>query len=375
MTRRGRLVWLPLLAFLTLAACSPTRPFEMAAVLWDMADGPGGGGGHFLSAEPTRGPVTLDVGGRPLPADLYLPADPTGAGMVLLPGLTPAGKDDARLVDFAMVMARARFTVLVPDLSGRRDYRAGTADLPEIAAAVADLSARLEGRPVAVTGISYAAGPALLAALEPPARDRIGLVMALGGYHDMTHMVTWVTTARRRGPDGGWIAGAPPDLAVWFFVRGNLHLLNDPGDRRLLADMAERRGRDAAAPVDDLTARLGPEGRSVLTLLENRDPDAVPELMSYLPERLRRELAAMDLSARDLRTLDARLLLVHGKDDPIIPWTESANLAAAADPQRTDLFLIERLGHTELAWPDAGDAVTLWRAVWTLLSERDALAD
>ena len=375
MGRRPTLYRLSLAAcLLSLAACSPTRPFETAAVMWDMADGPGGRGGHLLSTEPERTTTSIDVVGRALPADLYGTNGGGGPGLVLLPGLTPAGKDDSRLVDFARVLARAGFTVMVPDLSGRRAYRAGTGDLPEIAAAVADLSARTRGRRVALAGISYAVGPAMLAALEGPERDRIGLVLALGGYRDMTHMVTWVTTARRRGEGGAWIAGAPPDLAVWYFVRGNLHLLNDPGDRALLAAMADRRGRDPAAPIGDLAARLGPEGQAVLALLENRDPDRVPDLMSTLPERLRTELAAMDLAGRDLRALPAGLLLVHGKDDPIIPWTESADLAAAADPARTRLFVIDRLGHTDLGWPGIGDAVTLSRAVWRLLEERDALA-
>lgn len=369
------LILLPVLALLWLAGCSP-RPVETVAVLWDLADGPGGTGGHFLAAAPARTALSLDVGGRPLPADIYLPDDADdagGAGLVLLPGLTPAGKDDARLVDFAMTLARAGFTVLVPGLSGRRDHRAGTADLPEIAAAVAALSIRFGGRRVALAGISYAAGPALLTALDGPVRDRIGLVLVLGGYRDMTHMVAWITTAQRRGPDGAWVAGAPPDLAVWHFVRGNLHLLNDPNDRRLLSAMADLRAADPQAPIDDLAARLGPEGRAVLSLLRNRDPDAVPALMSYLPERLRHELAAMDLAGRDLRRLPGRLLLVHGKDDPIVPWTESLDLANSADPARTHVFVIERLGHTELAWPGPADALSLWRAVGTLLRERDAM--
>lgn len=343
-----------------------------AAVLWDIADGPAGRGGHW-GAEPARTTVAVDVAGRPLPADLYEPADAGGAGLVLLPGLTAQGKADTRLVDFAWILARAGFTVLVPDLSGRATLSAGTADVPEILAAVAHLSDRLGGRKVGLVGISYAVGPAVLAALEPAGREWVATLVSFGGYHDLTHMVAWVTTGQRRGLDGAWVRGEVPDLAVWFFVAGNLRFLNDPNDRFLLNEMARRRWNDATVPVDDLAARLGPEGQAVFALLTNRDPAAVPGLVETLPERLRAELAALDLSRRDLKALPARLVLVHGKDDPVIPWTESVALSKATDPARTDLFLVGRMGHTEVGGIGLSDALDLWRAISAVLAEREQL--
>ncbi|QJE73331.1 alpha/beta hydrolase [Aerophototrophica crusticola] len=294
---------------------------------------------------------------------------------MLLPGLTAQGKADERLVDFALNLARAGFTVLVPDLSGRATLSAGTADVPEILATVAHLSDRLGGRQVGLVGISYAVGPAILAALEPAGRERVATLVSFGGYHDLTHMVAWVTTGQRRGPDGAWIKGSVPDLAVWFFVAGNVRLLNDPIDRHLLNEMARRRWNDATVPVGDLAARLGPEGQAVFALLTNRDPEAVPSLIGTLPERLRAELAALDLSKRDLKALPARLVLVHGKDDPVIPWTESVSLAAATDPARTDLFLIGKMGHTEVGGIGLSDALDLWRAISAVLGERERLEE
>jgi pimeloyl-ACP methyl ester carboxylesterase len=361
---------------------------ETAAVLWDLADGPGGRGGHLLAGEPVRTPIAVPYRDgtsrdgtsrdRTLAADLYLPTRPAGAGLVLLPGLTPQGKDDPRMVDLAATLARARFTVLVPDLSGRRNLSAGTRDVPEILAAVTTLSDRLGGRPVLVAGISFAAGPAVLSALEPAGRDRIGGILALGGYHDLTHMVAWVTTGQRR-EDGAWVRGTPPDLAVWLFLRGNLGFLNDPNDRAILSAIADRRSADPTAAIADLAESLGPEGRAVLALLLNRDPMRVPALMEQLPRRLREELAALDLSRADLSALAAPLILVHGKDDPVIPWTESADLAAAkgidgAYPSQGALFLVGNLTHTEIGAIAMDDLRVLWRAVVLLLAERDRLA-
>jgi pimeloyl-ACP methyl ester carboxylesterase len=109
----------------------------------------------------------------------------------------------------------------------------------------------------------------------------------------------------------------------------------------------------------------------VAALLDNRDPDRVPALIANLPEAVRSDLAALDLSRRDLAQLDARLLLVHGRDDPIIPSTESEALAAAA-PDDTALYVVDSLAHVELGPAGLVDGWKLWRAVYRLLALRDA---
>jgi len=86
---------------------------------------------------------------------------------------------------------------------------------------------------------------------------------------------------------------------------------------------------------------------------------------------VRTDLAALDLSRRDLSQLDARLLLVHGRDDPIIPSSESEALAAAA-PDETALYVVDSLAHVELDPSGLVDGFRLWRAVYRLLAERDA---
>ena len=84
---------------------------------------------------------------------------------------------------------------------------------------------------------------------------------------------------------------------------------------------------------------------------------------------MRREIAALDLKRRDLSTLRPALILVHGRDDAIVPESESMALAEAAPHAR--LYLIERLAHVDLGPVGMPDAVTLWRAVFRLLEERD----
>jgi len=61
-----------------------------------------------------------------------------------------------------------------------------------------------------------------------------------------------------------------------------------------------------------------------------------------------------------LRALHARLLIVHGRDDPVVPFTESARLADAANPGTATLVVLDSLGHI------GGDQGPDWRALTRL---------
>jgi pimeloyl-ACP methyl ester carboxylesterase len=346
-----------------LAGCSPPRAIEAARLLADLAQ-PG-------TREPGMAPaaVAFPPGSGLAGGDLYWPPD-AAAALVLVPGVVPQGKDDPRLVELAHTLVRARFAVLVPDIASLRAQQVSPDDARAIAAAIVWLAGCSEAG-VGVMAISYAAGPALLAALQPDAGPQVSFLVAIGGYYDLEAVVTFFTTGWfRPGPGQPWQRGEPNAYGKWVFVAANAERLDDPHDRAALAAMAERKLQDLDAPVADLEAGLGPQGRAVTALLANRDPERVPALIDSLPAAVRADLAALDLSRRDLSGLQARLLLVHGRDDPIIPSGESVALAAAAPD--ASLFVVDSLAHVELDPAGLIDGVRLWRAIYRLLAERDA---
>ncbi len=88
---------------------------------------------------------------------------------------------------------------------------------------------------------------------------------------------------------------------------------------------------------------------------------------------MRSQLRALDLSRRDFSDLEARLIVVHGRDDSLIPHTESRALAAALNGDSADLFIVDSVGHVELQFTGLADIYRLWRAVRILLEERDRM--
>jgi hypothetical protein len=95
--------------------------------------------------------------------------------------------------------------------------------------------------------------------------------------------------------------------------------------------------------------------------------------MRQLPTAIRAEITALDLAGRELSPLAAKLLLVHGHEDTIIPFSQSVALARALPPGRADLFLVHGLMHVDLD-PSLPDLWRLWRATAALLAGRDDLA-
>ncbi len=103
----------------------------------------------------------------------------------------------------------------------------------------------------------------------------------------------------------------------------------------------------------------------------NNDPAAVPALIAALPQGLRADMAALDLARADLSRLKAELILLHGRDDAIIPYTESLALAAAAPADRVTLYLVDNLSHVELGPGGLRDSSRLLAATYRLLALRD----
>jgi hypothetical protein len=361
---------------LGLGACSPPRALEAMRVLGDVAAGEEPSRLKAGTPEPRRWALAASGAGD-AQADLYWPGDRATAALVLVPGAARLGKDDPRLVAFAHTLARARFAVLVPDIANLRTQRLSPDDARAIAAAIHYFAGCFEPAQdpsIGLAAISYAAGPALLAALAPTTADRVGFAFVIGGYYDVEAVLTFFTTGYfRDGPDGRWRRREPNAYGKWMFVRANAARLASSKDRVALDEIAARKLDDLDAGIADLRARLGPEGRAVMALLDNRDPERVPALIAALPAPIRADLRALDLQRLDFSRLPFELILVHGRDDPIIPSTESEALAAAAPADRVSLYLVDHLAHVELNPAGLLDGLELWQAIYRILAERDSL--
>lgn len=350
------------------AACVTPESWEAVRLLEDIE---AGGGPSALKARtpvPTRAEVRYQIDGRTTLADFYEPRQAVGARLVLVPGFTPHGKNDPRIIELAQSLARARFLVLVPDLHGSRALQVRLEDARAIADAVAYLAGSGAAE-VGVVAISYAFGLAVLASLEPEAQAKMDFLVGVGGYYDTTAVVTFATTGHYRAPGAtAWRTAPPHPAARSVVLASHLDLLSDPHDRAALAEAAERWRARPDAAVDDLVPRLGPEGRALWALLSNRQPGRVAALIGRLPAPIRDRLRALSLRRYDLSHLAGRLILIHGRADPLIPYTESLALRDAVPD--TALFLIDGFSHIDPATVGWSGQLQLIDAVQAVLARR-----
>jgi fermentation-respiration switch protein FrsA (DUF1100 family) len=282
----------------------------------------------------TEAPAVRPLSALPpgLAADLYLgPSFVRPPGLVLVHGIAPRGKDDPQLREAAALLARAGWAVAVPTVGGLTRLRLRPEDASAVAAAIRALAA--EGyRPVAVLGVSLGSSPALLAAGDPEVAPSVSAVLALGGYASALELLRYTLTGS--------------------------YALGEARGRRPIDEDAIARFAAANAELVDGAGRR---------LVDNRDPAAVDRLAAELPPETRRLLDALS-PERAVGRLTAPLFLVHGRDDPAVPFTESLRLdrAARAAGRRPRTTIVGAMSHVD---PDAratlGDLARLWAAFYS----------
>lgn len=312
------------------------------ATLWAMllatallADFVAPGGPRPLSAltgEPVIRPLPPPSGAHQVPADLYVrDALRRPPALVLVHGLAPEGKDDPRLREAAERLARAGWAVAVPTVEGLTVLRLRPEDAMAVSASVRALQAAGYRR-VALLGVSLGAGPALLAAADPAGAGGVSAILALGGYASAVELLRYTLTGAYAFGD---VAGRTvvQEAAIARFAAANDELLDEAG-RRLVA---------------------------------NRDPALVDARMRALPPGTRELLETLS-PGRTIARVQAPLFLIHGRQDPAVPFTESLRLAAAARaagrPVRA--AIVGAVGHVEADLRTGlADLLRLWATYYS----------
>jgi pimeloyl-ACP methyl ester carboxylesterase len=226
--------------------------------------------------------------------------------------------------------------------------------------------------PVGIAGFSVAAGLAIHAARQTEMQGRVDFILGVGAYYDLPQTLSYMTTGYF-GVAGQLDYRQPNDYGKWVFVRSNLQRLDDLQQWELLRQIIERHLASATAAVDELIAQLQGEGLAVYRYIDNRDPLLSAALLLQLPRALRDEISRLDLADKDLTSLHARVLLLHGREDMVIPYTQSIALAAALPVGQTTLIVLDDWSHVDT---EKGVMVgwQMFRALYALLALRDGSA-
>ena len=313
--------------------------------------------------DPVRQEIVLEAGGHSIPADVYRPQTPR-AGLLLVHGLSRAGRRHAELVRLARLLARQGQLVLVPEFAGLAAFRLDGREVDDVRGALRYLLTQT--RVAGVAGFSFGAGPALLAAASYP---ELAMVGSFGGYADLRNVVTYVTTGTHSFGGERYVQ-RQQEYNRWKLLALLVGFVDGDRDRTLLDTIARRKLDDPAADTAGLEAQLAHAGRAVLSLVRNREDSAVVALLDDLSPRTRDAMAALS-PVSVVSRLRGRVLIAHGMADDSIPFTESLRLAVAAG-DHAELALLRTFHHTgaQPFWSSWRDRVS---DAWSVARLSDAL--
>ena len=154
----------------------------------------------------------------------------------------------------------------------------------------------------------------------------------------------------------------------WSVVRATLCQRPNPCDRDGPVRLALVQEADA-----DVEEHVGAGHLALVHCRQDLEASLGPALLEQLPPRMRSELEGINPAAHDLSRMRANVILLHGRSDNLIPYTESIALADSLPANQVQLFIIDGLAHVNFR-PKAYDVPQLLGAMEILLAERMPLA-
>ncbi len=294
---------------------------------------------------------------------------------VIAPGLHYLGPEDPRMDRFCRVLANAGFVVVaafLPDFLALRIAPSATDDLAlafDHGCAIADAE-RLPAP--AVFSISFGSRPAIEMCASERGR-RASVLVLFGGFCDFDATVRFAITGRAER--AGNAVAVPFDPLNAPVVHLNLlhahdEALDHPALARALRTMVEstwgkselKKG-DARAPIAHaIAAGLGPAERTFFMTACGLAGSGEALLAEGLA-RARDSFAWADPRPH-LARMRPPVVVVHGKDDDVIPWTEALAIAEALPLGHPhEVILTGLYGHTGAAVPSPGAIAAEVRAL------------
>lgn len=387
MTRR-RLITLTVVVLLAVIALYAVTPFARAASLVVRAADLGGRAetwanlqAHEVEKKP---PHLVPTRHGAVPARFYTPDSGTSRTVLLVPGIHSMGIEEPRLTALATDLAATGVTVMAMALPDLQRYRITPNSTDIIEDAVAWMATQhglaADGR-VAIAGISFAGGLSIVAAGRTTIRDKVAWVLSFGGHGDLPRVMNYLATGHAPRMEG--VDVPPPHnygLAVLTYGiadRGlvpadQVELLRTGIDTYLLASQLTLVSRDQAdatyQKARDMAQAMPEPARTFLTYVNDHATTKLGPAIVPLLKELGADHPA--LSPQYAPALpDARVFLLHGDGDAVIPTTESVILGDYLRAKGADVrvLLSGLITHAEVdhsaATSEAWKLVRFWADV------------
>lgn len=288
-----------------------------------------------------------------LVGDVVVDRYSAGAGappVLVVPGATPQGRDDERVVTLASSLAAAGRDVVVPELRLYQE-EIDVLDVDRVVEVAGQLCSG--GGELVVFGFSYGGALALVAAADERVAGCIDLVATFGAYADLVGVLQAAVTGASvvDGEVHPWEAA--DEALVGTVIEDAAPQLVPEAEREPLRRALERRDPSGLPGNAELVYRLATAD----------DPEQVADLARRLPppgDGLVGTFSPVAVADR----VEADVLAAHALDDPAVPFAELLRLQAAFPDAQ--VMAVGSFEHVDLSTDDGlGPLLTDLRTAWS----------
>ncbi|MBA2682460.1 MAG: hypothetical protein H0U76_29220 [Ktedonobacteraceae bacterium] len=282
------------------------------------------------SSEPIKhSQLTARSQGGTMNLDVYAPDSPTPmvsrvrSGILVIAGVGD-NRQEPQLVNLLESLAHTGIVVMSLTTPALSAYTLSLNNVDSTVQAFKILGhlPRMEGKQIGIISISGGVGLACLAAADPRIRSAVSYVVAFGGYFNVKSLLR--TFGRRaQALDGKVVRFQPIDIPVQVLANTTGQYLA-PDERSTLVNAFA----DGAPPLTtDEVSSLSPGAQALYQLLAGTAPNDADANIARLPAPMQAQFDKLSPSSV-LGQVQAPLFLMHDRDDPSLPVTETRTFAA-----------------------------------------------
>ena len=281
----------------------------------------------WFTGEPLRHEVRYPSPEGTSAAQVYRVPDgkPRAAALLSL-GATEKGFDDPDAVNLGYALARAGYVVMYqwsPAAGLNQDIDPAEPDNLVAAFRFLEKQDYIDRERVGLGGFCVGASFALVAAADDRVRDRVHFVNALGPYYDAETLLLQAAS-RTVVYEGERTLWEPDQYTLRVLANELIGTLDHSQDAELLT----RHYLDGQPATTEELEALSPPGRTVVRLLDGVEPQEAEALYATLPSGFREDLDRISPSTY-IADVEARLLVMHDRNDLLVPAAESRRLLEA----------------------------------------------
>ncbi len=327
----------------------------------------------WVMGTPSREEVFHEISTGRGSADLYAPAgDGVHSGVLLFLGVNPAGRNDPRVVGLAEGLARSGAVVLIPWSEGMTSQRVTAQEVDDLVRWFEFLleHERVDPERAGVGGFCVGASLVAVAASDERIQDDVQFVNFFAGYYDARDLIVAVLS-NSRYYDGVVEPWTPADLSKRVVTAQLIEEMDNPTEIALLNGMFVTKDTFVDQAV---LSTLSEEAQITGRLLSGVGTDEARELVAGLPASTLESLASISPSS-SVEGLRAKVLIMHDREDNLVPAAESRRLAdalaARGDVRHTEFSLFQHLDPTKPVGPAeyVRELSKLFRHMYMVLDE------